>query len=194
MENYSDELEVFSGMPNEALTEITTEDLLNEIRDPAEGPTTPTPNSEQPAPEGLELPESGEVNLGSLIDEADAGELYDGLMVSLLVIGLKLAGQDADKNALKATSKQKQILGKVLHRCLSTISIDFNNPWNALLFSSAMIYGGKVIGEIDLTKIGGDKGQKRGSMPPEYMENESNPNPAAPKRGRGRPPKKEANS
>ena len=88
---------------------------------------------------------SNRVSVGGLIDGKMATELMDSVLPALLVFTLAKGGITVRKTELQLSASEKSTLAPLMQNCLNAMSVNVDNPFIALGFSMAVIYGGKII-------------------------------------------------
>lgn len=88
---------------------------------------------------------SASVNLGSIVQGEWAVNIMDALLPAALVAGFYAFKIKVRKSELQLTEKEKQTVAPVMQKCMDSILLNFNNPWNALAWTLGGIYGGKLI-------------------------------------------------
>ena len=85
------------------------------------------------------------VPVGSMVEARVFTEMVDAFVPSLFVLLLHWAGIKLSKTDLQLTEKEKTTVTPLLQKCMDTIMIKFNNPWNALAVTMGIIYGSKIM-------------------------------------------------
>ena len=131
-------IDFFNSAGNTKLSEEITEQPTEEI---TTDPTKP----------------KGKIVLGKLISGKSAVTLVNIFIPSFIVFAMNKFGYSASKGQLKLTNEEKEILNPVVQDCLDYVEINFDNPFYALGFVAAMIYGSKIFDIVpDLKKIKAD--------------------------------------
>lgn len=96
------------------------------------------------APIGTATPGSS-VSLGGMVQGEWAVNIMDALLPAAMVAGFYAMGLKLRKSELQLTEKEKQTIAPIMQKCLDSVLLNFNNPWNALAITVIAIYGGKLM-------------------------------------------------
>ena len=91
--------------------------------------------------------------------------IWDALLPAALVALMYKLGVKLKKAELQLTQKEKDMLQPILEKCLATINMTFNSPWEALGMTILVIYGSKV-GEKSVIDIIDRKREKDATEQP----------------------------
>lgn len=115
-----------------------------------EGGQTATPE----IPTGDPLKPKGKIVLGKVISGKATVTIINIFIPSFFVFSLRRFGYQSTKNVWKLSKEEQEVLQPVVQECLDYIVINFDNPFYALAFVSAMIYGAKLFDAVpDLKKM-----------------------------------------
>jgi len=163
------ELNEFENIPdNELETTISTEPVQDNVQgsktlETSNGKPRPLPTmdffnsaantslsedeAEKPKEEGdehkIEKPK-GQVTLGKVISGKTTVKLINIFIPAFIVFALQKFGYAAQKQQLRLTREEEEIMSPVVQDCLDYITINFDNPFYALAFVASMIYGAKI--------------------------------------------------
>lgn len=116
-------------------------------------------------------PTGSSVPLGGLVDAKLAINLVDAVLPSALVLVLYKVGVKLRKADLQLTEKEKDTLAPILNKCLDSLMINFNNPWNALGISLLTIYGAKIMEKGGVAWFDAKKEKEEGKVVPMKKNN-----------------------
>jgi hypothetical protein len=85
------------------------------------------------------------VSVGGMLQADLVVNLMDAVLPAILVAGFYAAGVKLRKSELQLTQQEKNTIIPVMQKCLDTLLINANNPWNLLAITMAVIYGGKIM-------------------------------------------------
>lgn len=88
---------------------------------------------------------SASVSLGGMMQGEWAVNIMDALLPAAIVAAFHYMGMKLRKSELQLTASEKATLSPIMQKCLDSVLLNFNNPWNALIITIAAIYGGKVM-------------------------------------------------
>jgi hypothetical protein len=85
------------------------------------------------------------VSLGGMVQGEWAVNIVDALLPAAMVAGFYAMGLKLRKSELQLTEKEKGTIAPIMQKCLDSVLLNFNNPWNALAITMIAIYGGKLM-------------------------------------------------
>jgi hypothetical protein len=88
---------------------------------------------------------SASVSLGGMVQGEWAVNIMDALLPAAMVAGFYALGMKLRKSELQLTQSEKNTIAPIMQKCLDSILLNFNNPWNALAVTIGAIYGGKLV-------------------------------------------------
>lgn len=106
------------------------------------GPAASGASSQPGAPIGTP---GASVSLGGMMQGEWAVNIMDALLPAAMVAGFYAMGLKLRKSELQLTEKEKQTIAPIMQKCLDSVLLNFNNPWNALAITVIAIYGGKLM-------------------------------------------------
>lgn len=84
------------------------------------------------------------VSLGGMVQGEWAVNLMDAILPAAMVAAFYYFGVKLRKSELQLTQSEKNTIAPVMQKCLDTVLLNFNNPWNALIVTVGTIYAGKA--------------------------------------------------
>lgn len=106
--------------------------------------STVTGSAGTPQPGSVPQPGQASVSLGGLVQAELAVNLMDAILPAAMVAGFYALGVKLRKSELQLTQTEKNTLVPIVQKCLDTMLMNFNNPWNALGAALVIIYGSKA--------------------------------------------------
>lgn len=125
---------------------VTAEQALSGLRHTEIASTTLTGAPGQPGVTPLTgASPSATVSLGGMVQGEWAVNIMDALLPAAMVAGFYAMGMKLRKSELQLTASEKATISPIMQKCLDSILLNFNNPWNALAITVGAIYGGKLM-------------------------------------------------
>jgi hypothetical protein len=152
----------FEQIPNSFLSEIDDKEFLNSIKETTENakqefkielPKMSFENEleqdifNKSQTENLSTPLSTPkgVNLNNLLNAELATDIYDTVITGVLMSVLKAVEIETNKSEISLTAKEKNTLKPIVEECIKDINIEFKTPWEALFWTTAIIFGTKIV-------------------------------------------------
>src|SRR5581483_25825 len=125
---------------------VTDQDALSGLKHTEIASTSLSGAHGQPATTPLTGAAPGaSVNLGGIVAGEWAVNIIDAMFPAALVALMYSFGIKMRKTEMQLTAGEKNTLAPIMQKCLDSILVNFNNPWNALAITMGAIYGGKVM-------------------------------------------------
>lgn len=146
----AESFERFERVPQSALTELTPPDnILSDSEAIETGKHTETGTMPSVSDTATAQPSSPQgMKLGNTVSGKFVVDMTDVIMPALTVWVVSLMGYGFEKKQLLLTAKEKETLTPLVQAYLDSVNVNFNNPFNNLLFGLAMVYGAKIIDVI----------------------------------------------
>lgn len=84
------------------------------------------------------------VALGGMVKGEWAVDMIDAVLPAAIVAGFYALGIKLRKSEVQASQGEKNTLIPIVQKCMDTVMLNFDNPWNALIVTLGIIYGGKA--------------------------------------------------